>query len=134
MAAPCDRVGRLSEIQDVAEKANGPGNAPARCITFVIWRSAPLIVGEDVLLVGATRHEDQADHHRHHSDHDRVPEASIDIAGVGGNRECGCRHQTTQPAVANMVGCLSPLKLSHFGGLNRGDLGWYESGIRVRIA
>ena len=32
------------------------------------------------------------------------------------------------------INCLSPLKLSHYGVVNWGSLGWLESDIRMRIA
>ncbi len=57
----------LSPDQGAAETKTGRGNpGPPRQAWPAI--SAPHVVGEDVLLVRAARHEDRTDHHGHHRD------------------------------------------------------------------
>jgi len=48
--------------------------------------------------------EEDSDHERHHRDHDRVPEARVDVPGLRDHRRREQRQHAAEPAVADVVG------------------------------
>src|SRR3546814_18378101 len=57
----------------------------------------------DIALVGFGQEED-ADDRGDRGEDDRIPESLIDIARRGDHREADRRHETPDPAVADMIG------------------------------
>ena len=47
--------------------------------------SGVVVACEDVLLVRAAWHKQRTDHHGHDRNHDGIPEAGVDVAGLRGN-------------------------------------------------
>ena len=62
-----------------------------------------VLVTRDVDVLGL-RQEDETDDEARARDHDRIPEARIDISGRGHDRERGRRQEASEPAVADMIG------------------------------
>src|SRR5215211_2583258 len=64
---------------------------------------AEAIEGQDIPVLGL-RYEEETDHEGHEGDHDRVPEAVVDVAGGCHHRESCRRQEAAEPAVGDVVG------------------------------
>ena len=64
--------------------------------------AAVLLHLSDVPILGF-RQEDQADDEAHRSDHDRIPQAGVDIPGRCHDGEHGRRQEAAKPAVADVI-------------------------------
>src|SRR3982074_2165986 len=62
-----------------------------------------LTLGRINIVVFSFLDEQHADHKRHQSDDDRIPQAVVDIALVSTQRKRGGRQQAAEPAVTDMV-------------------------------
>lgn len=61
------------------------------------------IIGKDRLVLAAPRHEDDADHHRHQCDNQRIPQTGMDIATGHRDGRCEEGQKAAEPAVADVI-------------------------------
>ena len=94
-------IGRALKTKPAADRIHGrPVISLSRAATSPADERS---VRADVDVLGF-RQEEEADDQAHGREDDRIPEAGVDIAGRGHDRERGGGQEAAEPAVADMIG------------------------------